>query len=83
LLENGTEDQRKLIRSAIEQAEELPEDLFQQVYSAIMESKAIAYTQEVAEKEAKLAKEALACFPKNEATQSLLDLCDYSLKRST
>jgi octaprenyl-diphosphate synthase len=83
LLEHGTETQKKLVRSAIEQAEELPEDLFQQVYSAIMESKAIAYTQEAAEREARLAKEALACFPKNEATQSLLDLCDYSLKRST
>ncbi len=83
LLENGTVEQKKLIRGAIEQAEELPEDLFQQVYKAIIESKALAYTQATAEREAQLAKNALACFPSNAATQSLLDLCDYSLKRST
>lgn len=83
LLDHGTETQKKLIRGAIEQAEELPEDLFQQVYQAIMESDALAYTQAAAEREARLAQEALKCFPMNEATQSLLDLCDYSLKRST
>lgn len=83
LLDHGTAEQKKLVRDAIEQAEELPEDMFQQVYQAIMESKAIAYTEETARREAQLAKDALACFPKNEATQSLMDLCDYSLKRST
>lgn len=83
LLEHGTEAQKKLVRSAIEQAEELPEDLFQQVYQAIMESDALAYTQAAAEREARLAKETIQCFPMNEATQSLLDLCSYSLKRST
>jgi len=25
----------------------------------------------------------LKCFPQNAATQSLMDLCDYSLKRSS
>ncbi len=83
LLDHGTAEQKKLVKNAIEQAEELPEDLFQQVYQAIMESKAIEYTQAAAEREAQLAKDALACFPKNAATQSLMDLCDYSLKRST
>jgi octaprenyl-diphosphate synthase len=83
LLDHGTAEQKKLVKNAIEQAEELPEDVFQQVYQAIMESKAIEYTQAAAEREAQLAKDALACFPKNAATQSLMDLCDYSLKRST
>ena len=83
LLDHGTEAQKKLVREAIMQAEELPEDIFQQVYQAIIESDALAYTQSVAEREARLAQEALQCFPMNEATQSLLDLCSYSLKRST
>jgi octaprenyl-diphosphate synthase len=83
LLDHGTPDQKKLVKNAIEQAEELPNDLFMQVYKAIIDSKAIAYTETAAEREAQLAKNALACFPKNAATQSLLDLCDYSLKRST
>ncbi len=83
LLENGTPSQKELIRSAIEQAEELPEDLFAQVYSAIMASDAISYTETVAKREAQLAKDCLKCFPGNAAKESLLNLCDYSLQRST
>ncbi len=83
LLDNGTPEQKKLVKNAIDQAEGLPDDLFMQVYKAIIDSKAIEYTEAAAEREAQLAKEALMCFPKNTATQSLLDLCDYSLKRST
>ena len=83
LLENGTQQQQALIRSAIEQAEELPEDLFAQVYSAIMASDAISYTEAVAKREAQLAKDCLKCFPSNAAKESLLNLCDYSLQRST
>lgn len=83
LLENGTPSQKELIRSAIEQAEELPEDLFAQVYSAIMASDAISYTETVAKREAQLAKDCLKCFPSNAAKESLLNLCDYSLQRST
>lgn len=83
LLDQGTLEQKKLIKNAIDQAEDLPDDLFMQVYKAITDSKAIAYTEAAAEREAQLAKNTLACFPKNAATQSLLDLCDYSLKRST
>ncbi len=83
LLDHGTPEQKSLIRSAIEQAEELPEDLFQQVYQAIMNSDAIKYTETAALREAQLARESLKCFPQNAATQSLIDLCDYSLKRSS
>ena len=83
LLDHGTPEQKSLIKSAIEQAEELPEDLFQQVYEAIMNSDAIQYTEAAALHEAQLARESLKCFPQNTATQSLMDLCDYSLKRSS
>jgi octaprenyl-diphosphate synthase len=83
LLDHGTPEQKSLIKSAIEQAEELPEDLFQQVYEAIMNSDAIQYTEAAALHEAQLARESLKCFPQNTATQSLVDLCDYSLKRSS
>ncbi len=83
LLENGTPSQKELIKSAIEQAEELPENMFQQVYAAIMASDAISYTEAVAKREAQLAKDCLKCFPSNAAKESLLNLCDYSLQRST
>ena len=83
LLERGTPDQKALIKTAIEQAEELPDNMFQQVYAAIMASHAISYTEEVAKREAQLAKDCLNCFPNNAAKESLLNLCDYSLQRST
>lgn len=83
LLERGTPDQKALIKTAIEQAEELPDNMFQQVYAAIMASHAISYTEEVAKREAQLAKDCLSCFPNNAAKESLLNLCDYSLQRST
>ncbi len=83
LLERGTPDQKALIKTAIEQAEELPDNMFQQVYAAIMASHAISYTEEVAKREAQLAKDCLNCFPNNAAKESLLKLCDYSLQRST
>ena len=83
LLENGNPAQKALVKNAIEQAGDLPDDLFAQVYAAIIDSKALAYTQEAAQREASLAKNALTCFPNNEITQSLLDLCDYSLTRSS
>jgi len=83
LLDQGTPEQKKLVKNAINQADELPDDLFMQVYKVIVDSKAITYTEAAAEREAQLAKNALACFPKNAATQSLMDLCDYSLIRST
>lgn len=83
LLEHGTPDQKALIKTAIEQAEELPDNMFQQVYAAIMASQAISYTEEVAKREAQFAKDCLNCFPNNAAKESLLKLCDYSLQRST
>ena len=83
LFERGTPDQKALIKTAIEQAEELPDNMFQQVYAAIMASHAISYTEEVAKREAQLAKDCLSCFPNNAAKESLLKLCDYSLQRST
>ena len=83
LLERGTPNQKALIKTAIEQAEELPDNMFQQVYAAIMASHAISYTEEVAKREAQLAKDCLNCFPNNAAKESLLKLCDYSLQRST
>lgn len=82
LLEHGSSTQKALVRNAIEQADDLPDDLFHQVYQAITESDALQYTQQAAHREASLARDALMLFPKNPATQSLWDLCDYSLTRS-
>jgi len=81
LLENGTTEERLLVRAAIEQNQDLPEDVFSQILSAVQSSGALEYTQVAAKKEADLALERLKYFPENEATKALYALCEYSLAR--
>ena len=81
LLENGNQTERLLVRSAIEQNNDLPEDVFDQILQAVQHSGALEYTQLAAKREADLAIEHIQAFPKNEATQALFALCEYSLAR--
>jgi len=83
LLENGSADERLLVRAAIEQNQDLPEDIFEQILLAVQNSGALDYTQAAAQHEAKLALDCIAAFPKNDATDALLALCDYSITRQT
>ena len=83
LLENGTTEERLLVRAAIEQNQDLPEDVFSQILNAVQNSGALDYTQVAAKKEADLALESLKHFPENEATKALYALCEYSLVRQT
>ena len=83
LLENGSADERLLVRAAIEQNQDLPEDIFEQILLAVQNSGALDYTQAAAQHEAKLALDCIAAFPQNEATDALLALCDYSITRQT
>lgn len=83
LLENGSKEEQLLVRAAIEQNQDLPEDVFAQILLAVQNSGALDYTQAAAKREVDLAIECLKRFPKNEATAALHALCQYSLSRQT
>lgn len=83
LLENGTHAEQLLVRAAIEQNQDLPEDVFAQILSAVQNSGALDYTQTAAKREADLALQCIQDFPSNDATIALRDLCVYSLTRQT
>jgi octaprenyl-diphosphate synthase len=83
LLENGTHAEQLLVRAAIEQNQDLPEDVFTQILSAVQNSGALDYTQTAAKREADLALQCIQDFPSNDATIALRDLCIYSLTRQT
>ena len=83
LLENGSKEEQLLVRAAIEQNQDLPEDVFAQILHAVQNSGALNYTQAAAKREVDLAIECLKHFPKNEATDALHALCQYSLSRQT
>lgn len=81
LLENGNSEEQFLVRSAIMQNTDLPEDVFEQILTAVQGSGALEYTQLAAKREADLALGNIKAFPKNAATDSLIALCEYSLAR--
>jgi octaprenyl-diphosphate synthase len=81
LLENGSNEERLLVRAAIEQNQDLPEDVFAQILAAVQNSGALDYTQAAAKREADLALDCLKDFPANEARQALEALSAYSLTR--
>lgn len=81
LLENGNSEEQFLVRSAITQNTDLPEDVFEQILAAVQNSGALEYTQLAAKREADLALDNIKAFPKNAATDSLIALCEYSLIR--
>jgi octaprenyl-diphosphate synthase len=83
LLENGNSEEQFLVRSAITQNTDLPEDVFEQILTAVQSSGALEYTQLAAKREADLALSNIKAFPKNAATDSLIALCEYSLVRQT
>jgi octaprenyl-diphosphate synthase len=80
-LENGNSEEQFLVRSAIMQNTDLPEDVFEQILTAVQGSGALEYTQLAAKREADLALGNIKAFPKNAATDSLIALCEYSLAR--
>jgi octaprenyl-diphosphate synthase len=83
LLENGSAEERLLVRAAIVQNQDLPDDVFAQILSAVQSSGALDYTQAAAKRESDLALACLTGFPENEASLALHALCEYSLARET
>ena len=83
LLNHGTAAQQKLARHAIEREEELTEEFFNEVFNEIQISGALDYTLAFAHKEAEKARLCVLDFPETTTKQSLIDLCAYSLQRTS
>ena len=78
LLENGTPEQRALVRNCIEQGDE---QQFEAILEAITTSGALDYTRRHAEIAAQRAASAIAGLPESEFKQSLLQLCVFAVDR--
>ena len=79
LMENGTPQQRELVRSCIEQGDE---QHFDAILAAITSSGALDYTRRAAEIAASRASTAIASLPDSDYKQSLLQLCSFAVDRN-
>ena len=79
LLENGTQQERDMVRACIEQGDE---QQFDAVLAAIISSGALAYTRNKAEVAAKRAADAIKDLPDSQYKQSLLQLCTFAVDRN-
>ncbi|MES2760460.1 MAG: polyprenyl synthetase family protein, partial [Pseudomonadota bacterium] len=79
LMENGTPEQRELVRNCIENGDE---QHFEAVLAAVTTSGALDYTRRQAETAARRAAEAIAGLPESEFKQSLLQLCVFAVDRN-
>lgn len=77
VMENGTPAQRSLIQEAIRTGEAD----FEAVALAIQKTGALEYTRNVAQEEAKIARQAISVFPESEYRKCLLDFCDFAINR--
>lgn len=75
----GTEQQRALLRAAIEEG---GRERIDSVVEVIAATDAIGYTAQLAECHARLAKDALANLPSSPATDALAALADFSISRT-
>jgi octaprenyl-diphosphate synthase len=78
LMENGTPEQRELVRNCIEQGDELN---FDAVLAAVTSSGALDYTRRQAEVAAARAADAIADLPDSEFKHNLLQLCTFAVDR--
>ncbi|MCU7906908.1 MAG: polyprenyl synthetase family protein [Candidatus Thiodiazotropha sp. (ex Epidulcina cf. delphinae)] len=78
-MKQADEEQRRRLATIIENGG-LDEIDF--VMQAIQAADAIAYTQQLAQKEAQLAKQALACLPDTPYRETLANLADFSVERT-
>lgn len=79
LMENGTPEQRALVRSCIEQGDE---QHFDAILAAVTSSGALDYTRTQAEIAAKRAADAIAGWPDSVYKQSMLQLCSFAVARN-
>lgn len=79
LMENGTPEQRALVRSCIEQGDE---QHFDAILAAITSSGALDFTRRQAEIAAQRAANAVSGLPASDFKQSLLQLCAFAVDRN-
>lgn len=79
LMENGTPEQRELVRSCIEQGDE---QHFDAILAAVTSSGALDYTRQQAEIAAQRAADAIAGWPDSAYKQSMLQLCSFAVARN-
>jgi len=79
LMENGTEEQRQLVRSCIENGDE---QHFDTILSAITTSGALDYTRRAAEVASQRAISAIESMPASQYKDSLLSLAHFSVNRT-
>lgn len=79
LMQNGTSEQRELIRSCIQQGDEKQ---FNAVLTAITSSGALEYTKRAAEKAAQSATDAILHLAHSQFKDSLLELCAFAVERN-
>ena len=79
LMENGTPEQRELVRSCIEQGDE---QHFDAILAAVTSSGALDYTRGQAEIAGQRAANAIAGWPDSAYKQSLLQLCSFAVDRN-
>lgn len=77
IMETGTQQQRELIQNAIRTGEAD----FDAVAQAISSTNALQYTMDAAQKEAKLAEQAISAFPASEYTNALIEFCSLAVNR--
>nr|WP_314544887.1 octaprenyl diphosphate synthase [uncultured Massilia sp.] len=79
VMENGSPEQRELIRSCIEQGDETH---FDAVLAAVTSSGALDFTRREAEAAARRAAASIADLPDTEYKQALLQLCSFAVDRN-
>ncbi|MBC7858690.1 MAG: octaprenyl diphosphate synthase [Burkholderiaceae bacterium] len=79
LMENGTPEQRELVRACIEQGDE---QHFEVILAAITSSGALDYTRREAEIAARRAADAVAGLPESQYKDALLQLCVFAVDRN-
>ena len=79
LMENGTQEERELVRNCIEQGDE---QHFDAILAAITKSGALDYTRREAETAARRAAAAIDSLPDSEFKHSLLQLCTFAVDRN-
>jgi octaprenyl-diphosphate synthase len=79
LLQNGTADQRNLVRACIEHGDE---EQFEAVLHAITTSGALDYTKHEAKKAARRASEVITKLSDSQFKDSLLELCAFAVDRN-
>ncbi|MFJ9451040.1 octaprenyl diphosphate synthase [Herbaspirillum sp. NPDC101397] len=79
LMENGTAEQRELVRSCIENGDE---QHFNEILAAITSSGALDYTRQEAQKAARRAADAVKSLPDSKYKNSLLELSTFAVDRN-